>query len=204
MSSASSTARWIDCTVDSMLTTTPFLRPRDGCEPMPMTSSVPSAASSPTMATTFDVPMSRPTMRLRSVRLSIRRSCVVIAVRDDASRLPADGEAIGVAQIDVADIRSALGHERHRGLEEPIEALVDLLAAKLHGHSVGEVHLPGAALVEAQGGQAHAGFDEPALDREIALRHLRLTAQRSIEPRQLRQHVACVGREEFTAYVEQS
>ena len=36
MSSASSTARWIDCTVDSMLTTTPFFRPREGCEPMPM------------------------------------------------------------------------------------------------------------------------------------------------------------------------
>ena len=32
ISSASSTARWIDCTVDSMLTTTPFFRPRDGCD----------------------------------------------------------------------------------------------------------------------------------------------------------------------------
>ena len=30
MSSASSTARWMDCTVDSMLTTTPFFRPREG------------------------------------------------------------------------------------------------------------------------------------------------------------------------------
>ena len=38
MSSASSTARWIDCTVDSMLTTTPFFRPREGCEPRPITS----------------------------------------------------------------------------------------------------------------------------------------------------------------------
>ena len=36
ISSASSIARWIDCTVDSMLTTTPFFRPRDGCEPMPI------------------------------------------------------------------------------------------------------------------------------------------------------------------------
>ena len=44
MSSASSTARWIDCTVDSMLTTTPFLRPRDGCEPMPITSIASSGA----------------------------------------------------------------------------------------------------------------------------------------------------------------
>ena len=38
ISSASSTARWIDCTVDSMSTTTPRLSPRDSCEPMPITS----------------------------------------------------------------------------------------------------------------------------------------------------------------------
>ena len=30
ISSASSTARWMDWTVDSMSTTTPFFRPRDG------------------------------------------------------------------------------------------------------------------------------------------------------------------------------
>ena len=71
MSSASSTARWIDCTVDSMLTTTPFLSPREGCEPMPSTSIEPSGPTSPTIATTLEVPMSRPTMRLRSARLSI-------------------------------------------------------------------------------------------------------------------------------------
>ena len=71
ISSASSTARWIDCTVESMLTTTPFFRPRDGCEPTPTTSIVPSAPSSPTIATTFEVPMSRPTIRLRSGFLAI-------------------------------------------------------------------------------------------------------------------------------------
>jgi len=71
MSSASSTARWMDCTVDSMLTTTPFFRPREGCEPMPMISNAPSALISPTMATTLLVPMSRPTTRFRSERLSM-------------------------------------------------------------------------------------------------------------------------------------
>ena len=53
ISSASSTARWIDCTVDSMFTTTPFFRPRDGWLPMPMISSAPSGLISPTMATTL-------------------------------------------------------------------------------------------------------------------------------------------------------
>ncbi len=72
MSSASSTARWIDCTVDSMFTTTPFLRPREGCEPMPMISTRASAVISPTMATTLDVPMSSPTIRFFSAFFDIR------------------------------------------------------------------------------------------------------------------------------------
>ena len=63
---ASSTARWIDCTVDSMFTTTPFFRPREGCEPRPIDLDRAVGPSSPTIATTFEVPMSRPTIRLRS------------------------------------------------------------------------------------------------------------------------------------------
>src|SRR5437016_5694461 len=49
-----------------MLTTTPFLRPRDGCVPMPITLSAPSGAISATMAAIFDVPMSSPTIRFFS------------------------------------------------------------------------------------------------------------------------------------------
>ena len=45
MSSASSTARRIDSTVASMLTTTPFLRPRDTAVPIPVISTPPSASS---------------------------------------------------------------------------------------------------------------------------------------------------------------
>ena len=71
ISSASSTARWIDCTVDSMFTTTPFFNPREGWLPMPMISRAPSDLISPTMATTLLVPMSRPTNRFRSERLSM-------------------------------------------------------------------------------------------------------------------------------------
>jgi len=47
ISSASSRARWIPATVDSMLTTTPFFRPRDSWLPMPSTSSAPSGLSRP-------------------------------------------------------------------------------------------------------------------------------------------------------------
>jgi hypothetical protein len=63
ISSASSSARWIDSTVASMLTTTPFFRPFDSCWPRPITSWRPSAITSATTATTFEVPMSRPTIR---------------------------------------------------------------------------------------------------------------------------------------------
>jgi hypothetical protein len=50
-------------TVDSMFTTTPFFRPRDGALPMPITSKPPSGFISATMAAIFEVPMSRPTIR---------------------------------------------------------------------------------------------------------------------------------------------
>src|SRR5690606_14732534 len=64
ISSASSMARWIDCTVDSIFTTTPFFMPRDGCEPIPTISSSPSVPISPTSATTLEVPISSPTIIL--------------------------------------------------------------------------------------------------------------------------------------------
>jgi hypothetical protein len=70
ISSASSTARWMDCTVDSMLTTTPRLRPREGWMPMPITSTSPDGETSPTIAAIFDVPTSSPTTRFLSVFLT--------------------------------------------------------------------------------------------------------------------------------------
>ena len=71
MSSASSIAFCIELTVDSRLTTTPFLSPRDGAVPMPIISMLPSLVISPTMAATFDVPISKPTIKLRSIFFAI-------------------------------------------------------------------------------------------------------------------------------------
>src|SRR5206468_7471711 len=42
---------------------TPFFSPRAGCVPRPMMSRPPSGVTSATIATIFDVPMSRPTIR---------------------------------------------------------------------------------------------------------------------------------------------
>src|ERR1035437_2486556 len=50
-------------TVASMLTTTPFFRPLDSCPPMPMMFNRLSGSNSATIATTLEVPISRPTTR---------------------------------------------------------------------------------------------------------------------------------------------
>src|SRR5690242_14615216 len=71
-----------------MLTTTPFLRPRDGCVPMPITLSAPSCAISATIAAIFDVPMSRPTIKFFSftIRPPPSLGIVVVASLANASR----------------------------------------------------------------------------------------------------------------------
>src|SRR5690554_7709297 len=50
------------CTVVSILTTTPRLSPREAWEPIPSTSMESSSLRLPTMATTFEVPISSPTI----------------------------------------------------------------------------------------------------------------------------------------------
>src|SRR5260221_287736 len=104
-----------------MLTTTPRFKPRDGCEPMPMTSSSPASLSSPTSATTLDVPMSSPTMRLRSLRLGILipfpihwrfiERCRSRGRR--ALRAPADGVTVRVAHVEKRDVILAFRHLWH-------------------------------------------------------------------------------------------
>src|SRR5690349_21818399 len=61
----------MDCTVDSILTTTPFFSPIEGCEPIPIMSTLPSGVISPTIATTLEVPISRPTIKFLSGLLDI-------------------------------------------------------------------------------------------------------------------------------------
>ncbi len=71
ISSASSTARWMECTVDSMSTTMPLRMPRDTWVPMPITVIGSPGSYSPTIAVTFEVPMSRPTTSCLSLRVFI-------------------------------------------------------------------------------------------------------------------------------------
>src|SRR4029077_9948872 len=202
MSSASSTARWIDCTVDSMLTTTPFLRPREGCEPSPSSSIEPSSPTSPTNATTLEVPMSSPTIRLRSARLSIVTAVLPRCAGGVAA--PANGETVRVPHIHVGNVLAALRDELQRGVHEFFEALIDLPPPQAHGDPVGEIDLPGTARIEAHRGQAQTRLQQAAFGSEVALRNQRLLPRWAFELRELRWHVPLVGIEQLAAGVEEA
>src|SRR6266436_2917617 len=116
---------------------------------MPMISNAPSALTSPTMATTLLVPMSRPTIRLRSERLAISGAC--------GRRLgsaPADGEAVGIAHVHVRDVVQAMRNHLGRRSYEAIEPRVDVAACEPYRDAAVQIHLPRAALVQTQRGDA--------------------------------------------------
>src|SRR5579871_4019585 len=213
MSSASSTARCMDCTVDSMLTTTPFFRPREGCEPTPMISSSPSLLISPTMATTLLVPMSSPTKRFRSERFAMLLCaslsvCVVGAFgrrRNRAALIaPTDGKAIRVAHVHVSNFRHAVGDHLRGGANEAIQACIDIAPPETHGHAAVQIHLPGAPLAEAQRRNAHAYFGHAPLSCEVALGHFEFAAVRTAESRELRGYMGGGSHKQFAARVEQA
>src|SRR5690606_9298252 len=102
---------------DSMLTTTPFFSPREGCEPTPSTSMLPSAPTSATSATTFDVPISSPTIRPLSERLDI---AFVLLRAFRGSAAPTHREAVGVAHVDIDDVLRALRDELRRAARESL------------------------------------------------------------------------------------
>src|SRR5688572_5259891 len=170
-------------TVDSMLTTTPFFSPRESWLPMPSTSSAPSGAISATSAATLEVPMSRPTTRLRfSLGMSAFWS-------EDAQR-----EAVRVAQVDVL-VLAAEPAERFRiGGDEAREAVLDAFGAvapELQRQAARETQLPGVACGQHQRGdrallRREAERRQPIGENAIAARKLALGAGRPREQRQAR------------------
>src|SRR5271166_2790940 len=138
-----------------MLTTTPFLSPRDGWLPIPMISSVPSVLISPTIATTLLVPMSSPTIRFRSERLAIEFPGPLGRQRRGRCRrtrpargAPPNGEAVGIAHVDVIDVGLAVRDHLHRRANEAVKPRVDVATPEPHRHAAVEIDLPGTALIE--------------------------------------------------------
>src|SRR5215831_2347013 len=208
ISSASSSTRWIEAMVASMLTTTPFFSPRDGCTPSPMMLSRFSDVSSATMATIFEVPMSRPTSRFL-VSLIYPSPCTDLLGRFPGRFLRkarnAGGEAVAIAQIDVFD-RGARAGERSEGsrvvADEPQQALVGRVAPELdrQPRAARRPQPPAAAGREAQLGDRERARRERFPEFAQARRDQRGAALRS---GQLRQLAVVIGGEDFAFGVEE-
>src|SRR5215469_13880730 len=184
-----------------MLTTTPFFSPREGCDPSPSSSIEPSSPTSPTSETTLEVPMSSPTMRFRSARLSIVTTLRTRSVR--AVTAPADGKPVRVPHIHVGNVLAALRDELQRGVHEFLEALVHLPPAQAHRDPVGEIEFPGAAGIEPHGSESQPRLHEPSGGGEVALRDHLFLARRTLELRELRRDMTLVGVEQLAAGIEQ-
>src|SRR5262245_55251492 len=149
----------------------------------------PSGDTSPTSATTFDVPMSRPTINPRSERLDISPLALfVVAARGVAA--PADRKTVGVAHVDIRDVVRPLRHELDGGVHERVEALLDLPTAEPHRHAVRQIDLPRTARIQPQRRESHPCLDETPLRREILLRDDVLFSIRPRELSELGWHIA--------------
>src|SRR6056297_985926 len=160
ISSASSTARWIDCSVDSLSTTMPRLRPLDACEPRPITSTRPSSWTSPTIATILLVPMSRPTtsdlsgflamIRLRSCLLGLPgwpvRRLAGTGQLPDVHRAACHRQSVRVAQIDAVDPLQAA--QIGTNPEKTFQARRDLFPPEQQGQPAAQFDAPRPARVE--------------------------------------------------------
>src|SRR5687767_9202356 len=181
-----------------MFTTTPRFKPREGCEPRPTTSMRPSCVISPTMATTFEVPMSRPTIRFRSFFLGIRAS--ILGVASDASgNVPTDRKAVAVTQIYVTHFSSARGHNGARDTDESFQARGHLLTTESHDHAVPERQLPCATRVELDSRQLHTHAEQARICFQIQFGNLNFGARRADELRQFRWNVRGIVEKQLTA-----
>src|SRR5262245_2461315 len=133
-----------------MLTTTPFLSPRDGWLPMPMISKPPSGRSSATMAVIFEVPTSSPTSSLLLSRAfpmlsaSALGAAPALRCRLGLQAGHSHSEAVGIAQIHVIDVPVEATERAVVGADEPRETRFHLLAPELEREPAVELQLPGA------------------------------------------------------------
>src|ERR1700712_5694660 len=150
----------MDCTVASMLTTTPRLRPCVGATPSPASRSSPPGSISATTAITLAVPMSSPTTRsLYSLAIAVRFLLLargllrLLRVSVHRQPLQLDCIAFRMAEVGVLQRRVELAQHLRHGADEARRALHDLVlraAAEFDGGPVVEIHLPAAAARQAQ------------------------------------------------------
>src|SRR5882757_4153390 len=237
ISSAASTARRIDSTVASMLTTTPFFRPRVGAVPRPITRTNPVWLTSPISAATLEVPTSRLTRYSVAWRLLMLvalcgfgprgrrpggcvhclRRILAAAVRPRLSWrgtlerragpgivLPAHGEAVAVAQVDVGDLRQFVVQRVHHRALQQRDLVARIVLAQAQLDAAGAVQRPRAARIEAQaiGGKGAAG--QGLGHRLVVLHHFRFTAAGAGQARQALRQILRRRREGHAFLVDQA
>src|SRR5699024_6092776 len=164
MSSASSTARRIESVVDSMFTTMPFFMPVEGAEPRPTISSAPSSPGSATMQATFEVPISRATMRFVSGLLLIpfllsgRGACTT------------DRKTIAIAQIHIAGFGQCRTGLAEGEIDKSLQPNGQMLASKAQHQSVVKTGSPGTTRVQLQTHDAYVAASGQALIHALKAR----------------------------------
>src|SRR5881396_3182226 len=187
-----------------MLTTTPFLSPRDGCAPRPMMLSRFSAVTSATMATIFDVPMSRPTIRFLL-------SFTMCAFLPRPARQPfseprhAHCKTVAIAQVDIVDARAS-AIERADGarviVDEARQPFARRAAPELDRKrsATRRPQLPTAARRQPQLGNRQRARLEGDAEFAVAPGNVRRTAVGTDEMRQV---AVEVGAEHLTLGIDQ-
>src|SRR5574343_1378959 len=188
------------CTVSSMLTTTPFFRPRESCEPMPITLRLPSLLISATSATIFDVPMSRPT----TISLLSLLICLLsLRLARDSHR-----ETIRIPQIHYRRPDRPFGDRFRINLDKARQPDADrrfrLLAADIDQHAVLQLQLPGQARRQRDLHRRLADRLDDADELAVVLQHF---LRRALWPEQQRQaarfRLGHRGREDLAVAVDQ-
>src|SRR5690554_1625983 len=143
ISSASSTARWIELTVDSILTTTPRFKPRDGCEPTPTISMVPCGVISPTRHTTLEVPISSATIMLPAIS---PLTCIILS----CSCAPANGHAIGISNVNLLYLLSLVSQTKPVDVQKAPQPGDQLLPTGHNTDAVIQLQSPGTTGFQRQ------------------------------------------------------
>src|SRR5574343_275460 len=103
---------------------------------MPTISSWPSLVTSPTSATTLEVPMSRPTIILPLCALLIVSCLFSIHFLLGRSRLhrltPGHGQAVGITQVDARDVRALFFQLALVDSREPTHFFHDMITPQQH------------------------------------------------------------------------
>src|SRR5450830_1425825 len=190
ISSASSSARWIDSTVASMLTTTPFFNPLDSDWPRPITSWRPSCNTSATTATTLEVPMSRPTIRFfASFVISFRLFFLSVQCSQYQS-IRLQCQAVRITHVDIFNFLPLQAfHQLRIDRNQPgnsfLQRRIAFRAPQLDRNTVVQLHGPGIPIRQGHGFRHDLDRRQPIAEL-IETRHdFLLAAGRPIELQQI-------------------